>query len=143
VEDIPEFIEFFSVRFAQRYQRPLWKPDDEMLKRFCEYPWPGNVRQLSQVIEQSYVLDCIPHLPHVEPPVNVDVTLPFVDLTRLRCAAIYQALETTRGHKGRAAKLLGVHANTLTRLLAQMEADRPGSSTCWRAGAAARRPKPR
>jgi hypothetical protein len=29
-------------------------------------------------------------------------------------------LETTRGHKGRAAKLLGVHANTLTRLLSQM-----------------------
>ena len=30
---------------------------------------------------------------------------------------------TTRGHKGRAAKLLGVHANTLTRMLAQIEAE--------------------
>ena len=64
VEDIPEFIEFFSRRFAARYQRPLWQPDADTLKQFCEFPWPGNVRQLSHVIEQSYVLDCAPSLPH-------------------------------------------------------------------------------
>jgi DNA-binding NtrC family response regulator len=143
VEDIPEFIEFFSRRFSQRYKRPLWKPDAEMLKRFCEFSWPGNVRQLSHIIEQSYVLDCAPHLPHVEPPAHVDVTLPFMDLSRLRCAAIQQALATTRGHKGRAARLLGVHANTLTRMLAQMESDNPGSSTSWHAGGRPRRSKPR
>ena len=143
VEDIPEFIEFFSRRFAQRYGRPLWKPDPAMLKRFCEFPWPGNVRQLSHVIEQSYVLDCAPNLPHVEPPVDVDTTLPFMDLTRLRFAAIQQALATTRGHKGRAARLLGVHANTLTRMLAQMEEDVPGSSASWRSTNRLRRSKPR
>lgn len=144
VEDIPEFIEFFSRRFADQYRRRLWMPDAGILKRFCEFPWPGNVRQLSQVIEQSYVLDCEPHLPHVEPAAaHVDVRLPFMDLTKLRFAAIHQALETTRGHKGRAAKLLGVHANTLTRMLAQIEADYPDSFASRRAGSAARRPKPR
>jgi len=143
VEDIPEFIEFFSRRFSERYGRPLWKPDAEMLKRFCEYPWPGNVRQLSHVIEQSYVLDCSPNLPHVEPPSHVDATLPFMDLSRLRLAAIQQALATTRGHKGRAARLLGVHANTLTRMLAQMEEEQAGSSTSWRADRRLRRSKPR
>jgi DNA-binding NtrC family response regulator len=45
--------------------------------------------------------------------------LPSFNLTRLRNEAIRQALEVTKGHKGRAAKLLGVHPNTLTRLLAQ------------------------
>ncbi len=127
VEDIPELVEFFSGRFATRYQRPLWKPDTETLKRFCEFHWPGNVRQLSHVIEQSYVLDCAPSLPHVERLPQVDVTLPYMDLGRLRAAAISQALRTTRGHKGRAAKLLGVHANTLTRMVAQMEAENAGS----------------
>jgi DNA-binding NtrC family response regulator len=82
------------------------------------------VRQLAHVIEQSYVLDCAPALPAVgRTTAPVDVTLPFTDLVKLRVAAIHQALHTTRGHKGRAAKLLGVHANTLTRMLAQMEAD--------------------
>jgi DNA-binding NtrC family response regulator len=128
--------------FANRYGRPLWKPDPDSLKRFCEFPWPGNVRQLSHIIEQSYVLDCAPMLPHAEPLVRTDATLPFMDLTRLRTAAIQQALETTRGHKGRAARLLGVHANTLTRMLAQMESENPGSSTAWRA-TKSRRPKPR
>ncbi len=124
VEDIPEFIEFFSRRFAVRYSRPLWQPDAEMLKQFCEFSWPGNVRQLAHVIEQSYVLDCAPSLPHAGRPIApVDVALPYMDLTRLRSAAIQQALATTRGHKGRAARLLGVHANTLTRMLAQMEAE--------------------
>jgi DNA-binding NtrC family response regulator len=124
VEDIPEFIEFFSRRFAARYQRSVWQPDADTLKQFCEYQWPGNVRQLAHVIEQSYVLDCAPQLPALSrQTAPVDVTLPFTDLARLRSAAIRQALQTTRGHKGRAARLLGVHANTLTRMLAQMEAE--------------------
>lgn len=135
VEDIPELVEFFSARFAARYQRPTWKPDADVLKRFCEFPWPGNVRQLSHIIEQSYVLDCAPALPSFEPAISDDVSLPFMNLARLREAAIRQALETTRGHKGRAAKLLGVHANTLTRLLAQMDADAPPSlRKCSRPG---------
>jgi DNA-binding NtrC family response regulator len=124
VEDIPEFIEFFSSRFSARYERQAWRPDPDTLKQFCEHPWPGNVRQLSQVIEQSYVLDCAPTLPPVgRQSVPVDVTLPFTDLAKLRSTAIRQALQSTRGHKGRAARLLGVHANTLTRMLAQMEAE--------------------
>ena len=40
-----------------------------------------------------------------------------MDLGQLRRAAVRQALRATRGHKGRAARLLGVHANTMTRLL--------------------------
>ena len=119
-EDIPELIDFFSVRFADRYQRPRWKPDSDTLKAFCEFAWPGNIRQLQHVIEQGYVLDGSPML-SVRPEASQSrLSLPFTDLNRLRYHAVRQALETTRGHKGRAAKLLGVHANTLTRLLSQM-----------------------
>jgi DNA-binding NtrC family response regulator len=38
----------------------------------------------------------------------------------LREQAIKEALEITRGHKANAAKLLGVHANTMTRLLREL-----------------------
>jgi DNA-binding NtrC family response regulator len=121
VDDIPHFVEHFSRKFAARYQRPLWKPSGETLRRFCEYHWPGNIRQLANVIEQAYVLDCEPQLP--DRPNNnriTEATLPFMDLSRLRRAAVEQALRATRGHKGRAAQLLGVHPNTMTRLLAQL-----------------------
>jgi DNA-binding NtrC family response regulator len=119
IEDIPELIEFFSSRFAAKYQRPLWQPDPGTLRDFCEYDWPGNVRQLSQVIEQSYVLDSAPYLPNGDPALRNPGSLPCFNLARLRNEAIRQALKVTRGHKGRAAKLLGVHPNTLTRLIAQ------------------------
>ncbi|MCG8586568.1 MAG: sigma-54 dependent transcriptional regulator [Pirellulales bacterium] len=120
VEDIPELIEFFSQRFAARYQRDYSPLDAETLREFCEYQWPGNIRQLSHVIEQSYVLDCAPSLPSSSARSRRETTLPFYDLTKLRAAAVRQAMKATQGHKGRAAKLLGVHANTMTRLLAQI-----------------------
>jgi DNA-binding NtrC family response regulator len=123
VEDIPEFIEFFSRKFAARYARPLWMPDAETLRQFCEFNWPGNIRQLSHVIEQAYVLDCIPSLPNSASDLPANLHLPFMNLAKLRASAVHQALASTRGHKGKAAKLLGVHANTLTRILAQMEED--------------------
>jgi DNA-binding NtrC family response regulator len=46
--------------------------------------------------------------------------LPCLDLAKLREQAIKEALEITRGHKANAAKLLGVHANTMTRLLREL-----------------------
>jgi DNA-binding NtrC family response regulator len=127
IEDIPEFVEFFSRRFAEKYRLPRWTPDEPTLRQFCEYEWPGNIRQLAHVIEQSYVLDTCPELPNRSGAAGRGDALPFYDLDRLRSAAVRQALKTTGGHKGRAAKLLGVHANTLTRLLAQIEReDRKG-----------------
>ena len=123
IEDIPELIKFFSNRFATKYQRPLWRPDPDTLRDFCEFEWPGNVRQLSHVIEQSYVLDAAPYLPTGDANSRIAGTLPCFNLAQLRNEAIRQAMKVTRGHKGRAAKLLGVHPNTLSRLLAQSGAE--------------------
>ena len=136
-EDIPEFIEFFSQKFATQYQRDVWVPDGEMLKQFCEFAWPGNVRQLAHVIEQAYVLDIVPQLPGQKRlSDDKDAALPFTDLERLRETAVRQALSATGGHKGRAARLLGVHPNTLTRILAQMNLEHNARAT-------GKKPRPR
>jgi DNA-binding NtrC family response regulator len=121
VDDIPQFVDYFSRKFAARYQRPLWKPSSDALREFCEYRWPGNIRQLANIIEQAYVLDCEPRLPE-RPSARrfEDSVLPIMDLAQLRRAAVRQAMRATRGHKGRAARLLGVHPNTMTRLLSQL-----------------------
>ena len=122
IEDIPEFIEFFSKKYAEKYSRPRWVPTAEELRQFCEYAWPGNVRQLSHVIEQAYVLECTPMLPERMASTTISDGLPFLNLAELKVTAVKQALATTKGHKGKAARLLGVHANTLTRMLAELEA---------------------
>ena len=122
LEDIPMFIDYFSRKFSAKYQQPIWKPDAETLRRFCEYRWPGNVRQLSFIIEQSYVLQCEPRLPGTPQAAGERTpSLPYTNLGRLRTAAVEQALRITNGHKGQAAEMLGVHPNTLTRLLTQLD----------------------
>lgn len=125
IGDIPAFITFFTRRFAAKYCRPVWRPESGQLRAFCEYPWPGNVRQLAHVIEQSYVLDCEPQLPAMEAEEGAEGPLPFMDLARLRRVAVRQALDIAQGHKGRAAKLLGIHPNTMTRLAARLAGERP------------------
>lgn len=131
VDDIPHFVDFFSRKFAARYQQPLWKPSGDTLRQFCEYRWPGNIRQLANTIEQAYVLDCEPRLPERlnTGRLNETVALPFMDLGQLRRAAVQQALRATRGHKGRAARLLGVHPNTMTRLLTQIRGEGAGDAS--------------
>lgn len=120
-EDIPAFIEFFAQKFADRYHQPLWAPSPETLADFCSFAWPGNVRQLEHVIEQAYVLQVEPMLPVKKTSQAAGSgRLPFLDLAKLRERAIREALDVTRGHKAKAAKLLGVHANTMTRLLKEL-----------------------
>ena len=124
VDDIPHFVDHFSRKFAARYQRPLWKPNGETLRQFCEYHWPGNIRQLANIIEQAYVLDCEPRSARTAEQLAARRCRAAVHgLGRLRRMAVRQALRATQGHKGRAARLLGVHPNTMTRLLAQLRRD--------------------
>jgi two-component system response regulator HydG len=126
IEDIPEFIEFFARQFAARYRQPLWEPSAETLAEFTAFDWPGNVRQLAHVIEQAYVLQTEPQLPvkaTTAGDADAESSLRCLDLAKLRQQAVKQALLVTRGHKSRAAKLLGVHANTLTRLIREIESE--------------------
>jgi DNA-binding NtrC family response regulator len=129
--DIPLFIDHFRLFFAAKFGVEPWTPDAATQARFMRYRWPGNVRQLAQVIERVYALDAPPVLPAdeglatVESPVIAPAVapagsgnpLPVVNLDELRKLAVRQALAMTEGHKGKAAQLLGVHLNTMTRLV--------------------------
>lgn len=133
-DDIPLFVEHFCRHFAERLGVAAWQPDAATLTRFVNYHWPGNVRQLAQTIERFYAFGAMPPLPEEEPPVRAEgpepvaepatdfddePPLPELNLEALRRRAVRQALKLTGGHKGRAAELLGVHLNTMTRLVAE------------------------
>lgn len=132
-EDIPTYIEFFSAKFAERYRLAKWNPTADALAEFCSFEWPGNVRQLEHVIEQAYVLQMEPRVPVKKAADGTAVVggipgrLPCLDLAKLREQAIREALQVTRGHKAKAAKLLGVHANTMTRLLKEIDGVEPSA----------------
>jgi DNA-binding NtrC family response regulator len=135
IDDIPLFVSHFCRHFAAKLGVPPWEPDGETLARFMRYRWPGNVRQLAQTIERGYALGCVPPLPDedggaVAGPAALATSgdeppLPVLNLDALRLMAVRQAMALTGGHKGQAASLLGVHLNTMTRLV---EEALPGAS---------------
>lgn len=56
-EDIPRFIETFSAHYAREYDRAIWLPEPPLIARLVNHPWPGNVRQLAQMVQRIYVFE--------------------------------------------------------------------------------------
>lgn len=67
-------------------------------------------------------------LPMLPTPDPSEPQLPVFNLDQLRRMAVRQALVATGGHKGKAAELLGVHLNTMTRFVAEACFDETASS---------------
>lgn len=55
-DDIPQLVDHFFARFATRFQRSKKALSREALHRLLEYSWPGNVRQLENVLLNAWVL---------------------------------------------------------------------------------------
>ncbi|MDQ6843477.1 MAG: sigma 54-interacting transcriptional regulator, partial [Bacteroidota bacterium] len=55
-EDIPLLFRKFAVDFADRYKSPPVQLDEDAKNVLVSYPWPGNVRQLKNIAEQTSVL---------------------------------------------------------------------------------------
>ena len=55
-EDIPELAQVFLQRFCTKMNKPLLTIQSEAYDALLRYPWPGNVRQLQNVIERAVVL---------------------------------------------------------------------------------------
>ena len=116
--DIPllarKFLEFFSVR-----EDRLFTFDDEVMEIFMKYQWPGNVRQLRNVIERAVVLAKgtqisayeLPEemLDHRRDTVPVSAIKP---LKALELQAIMEALSLYNGNKSEAARNLGISRKT-------------------------------
>jgi PAS domain S-box-containing protein len=54
--DIPQLVMFFLTRFAKRFGKAIDVVSRETMERLMEYPWPGNIRELQNVIERAVVL---------------------------------------------------------------------------------------
>ncbi len=62
-EDIPLLAQHFLQRLASRYQRPVNAFSPEAMTLLVAAPWPGNVRQLLNVVEQTVALSTTPVIP--------------------------------------------------------------------------------
>jgi two-component system response regulator AtoC len=71
-EEIPQLIEFFLLKFASVYRRPPMRPSLVLQEALLTYDWPGNIRELENMIKRLVVLQ--------------DETLILSELARLRTA---------------------------------------------------------
>jgi transcriptional regulator with GAF, ATPase, and Fis domain len=55
-EDIPMLVEYFVKRYAEKARKQISKIDKNAIKRCQSYSWPGNIRELQNIIERSVIL---------------------------------------------------------------------------------------
>jgi transcriptional regulator with GAF, ATPase, and Fis domain len=55
-EDIPMLVEYFVGRYAEKARKQIRKIDKNTLKLCQSYPWPGNIRELQNIVERSVIL---------------------------------------------------------------------------------------
>jgi formate hydrogenlyase transcriptional activator len=55
-DDIPLLATFFMQRFAKKFNKPVTRVSEETLQRLARYSWPGNIRELQNIIERAVVL---------------------------------------------------------------------------------------
>ncbi len=125
-QDIPVFATEFLNIFAIRENRPLIL-SDEVMEAFLKYDWPGNVRQLKNVIERAVVLSegqkiTLKELPRDFPIPAKDMVneQPIKSLKDLEQIAINEALQRCNGNKSQADKQLGISRKTFYKRLKEM-----------------------
>jgi formate hydrogenlyase transcriptional activator len=61
-EDIPLLVRHFVAEFSRRMNRTIETISSETMKALCQYRWPGNIRELQNVIERAVILSSGPSL---------------------------------------------------------------------------------
>jgi len=131
-EDIPLLSEYFLERYRVKLKRPPLEFSPASIKQLSQYPWPGNIRELQNVIERAVILSTSS---------IVDIDPQFLSLPQLRTQEshsinlqdverrhVLHVLDQTNwriyGPRG-AAEQLGVNPSTLRSRLKKLGLKRP------------------
>lgn len=127
LEDIPMLVEHFIMRFNRIQNKCIGGISNEALAVLMGHDWPGNIRELENVIERAFVvcsgnqldIECLPHnlsnFPHPSTvPQNIRLARQLTE-----SQAIMNALKQNNYNRTAAARALGIHKTTLFRKLKQ------------------------
>jgi formate hydrogenlyase transcriptional activator len=135
-EDTPLLVEYFIDRYARKAGKNIKRVNKKTLELLQSYPWPGNIRELQNVIERSVILcdteifsideNWLPQQPPLTPESKQQVELPRRLLVQEK-DMIEAALKDTRGRvsgpTGAAVKL-GIPRSTLESKIKSLKIDK-------------------
>ncbi|MBI5026338.1 MAG: sigma-54-dependent Fis family transcriptional regulator [Nitrospirae bacterium] len=132
-DDIPLLVTHFLNEYNKTMNKQIQGFSKEVIDAFIKYDWPGNIRELKNIIERIVVLVdkkivSMHNLPidvimHIKVPIN---ELPLREAQfEFERQYLLKIMEKTRWNKTRAAKALGIHRNTLLLKLNQLGLKRP------------------
>ncbi len=129
-EDIPLLVAHFVQRFSRDYDVEPKEVTGAAMRKLLDYHWPGNIRELQNVIERAFALSRSPAIDVEDLPAAVrngaaqsetggpaspeDDVLTLAEVER---RAIVAALARARGNKSEAARILGIDRQRLYRKL--------------------------
>jgi two-component system response regulator HydG len=117
-EDIPLLAEVFLQEFCAREKKPLTLSED-ILEALRNYSWPGNIRQLKNVIEHAVIIAkgqriAMRDLPSELRAYRVQRAEPAaMTLRAMELHAVNRALQECNGNKSEAARKLGISRKAL------------------------------
>jgi len=129
-EDVPIFLEYFLRKHATAIGKVITAVTDEARERLLAYSWPGNVREVSNVIERAIVLSSGPNITLRNLPSRIAggegsglfENLSYRDgMNAARKLLILKALSRTQGNRSAAAKLLGLESKYLLKLMKSLQ----------------------
>ncbi len=132
--DVVLLARHFMSQFARKYRKRVPELTNDAILRMASYPWPGNIRELSHVMENVTLLvdSGVIRANHLglsssQPPQPVvgstfDLRDPKCTLASIERQVIEQAMDMTDGNVSEAAKLLGLSRSALRRRLENISA---------------------
>ena len=124
IKDIEPLTHYFVSQFAEKMNRQTLQIDSDFLQKLEVYQWPGNIRELKNVIERSVILcsgtvlstDLLPYEMQQEQSKN-GKSLSAFSMQSVEKLHIQKLLNYTKGNKAEAARLLEIGIATLYRKL--------------------------
>jgi DNA-binding NtrC family response regulator len=139
-EDIPALADFFLARYAKEAGKTITGITPEAMKRLMDYHWPGNIRELQNIIERGVALSSGATLDaadiYLDDPAKRSAAsgispyvLPSgVTLEQWEDETIREALRRASGNKSQAARALGLSRNALRYRLSKLGVPDPADS---------------
>ncbi len=130
-EDIPTLVHFFAHKFAQQMKKRIDKIPGESMAMLRSYHWPGNIRELQNLIERAVILTRGPvlEIPLAElrqpAKASLDRTESLEDVERRHILHVLRESNWVIGGPTGAAAKLGLNRTTLNNRLRKLGITRP------------------